>query len=173
LKGEETERERRLRETLDRISQAEQRAAEAEQRAREAVSGIADLGSEAEPPPPAPPPPPTPRSAAKPEPQSPPPAPRPAAIPEPKPSAPPSPSKPEPDPPKADLAAPSSAAAAPISLNQATYDQLRGLKLSVTQTGRVLDYRERVGGFKSLDELDDIVGFPRDLLDELKRKLTL
>ena len=60
-----------------------------------------------------------------------------------------------------------------LNLNQATYDDLRRLKLSVTQTGRVLDYRETVGGFKSLDELDDIAGLPHDLLDELKRKLTI
>ena len=60
-----------------------------------------------------------------------------------------------------------------LNLNQATYDDLRRLKLSVTQTGRVLDYRETLGGFKSLDELDEIAGFPRDLLTELKRKLTL
>jgi len=50
---------------------------------------------------------------------------------------------------------------------------LRRLKLSVTQTGRVLDYRESLGGFKSLDQLDDIAGFPRDVLTELKRMLTI
>jgi DNA uptake protein ComE-like DNA-binding protein len=50
---------------------------------------------------------------------------------------------------------------------------LRALKLSVTQTGRVLAHRESTGGFKSLDELDDIMGFPQEQLEELKRKLTL
>ena len=60
-----------------------------------------------------------------------------------------------------------------LNLNEATYDDLRRLKLSVTQTGRVLDYREKLGGFKSLDEIDGIAGFPRDVLDELKRKLTI
>jgi len=60
-----------------------------------------------------------------------------------------------------------------LNLNQATYEQLRRLKLSVTQTGRVLAYRDRVGGFKSLDELDDIGGFPRAVVAELKLKLTL
>ena len=29
------------------------------------------------------------------------------------------------------------------------------------------------GGFKSLDQLDDIAGFPRDVLTELKRELTI
>ena len=37
----------------------------------------------------------------------------------------------------------------------------------------MLAYRDRLGGFKSLDELDNIAGFPRDVLAELKRKLTL
>ena len=68
---------------------------------------------------------------------------------------------------------PSAPAGDKLNLNQATYDQLRRLKLSVTQTGRVLAYRDRLGGFKSLDELDEIVGFPRDVLVELKQKLTL
>ncbi len=56
-------------------------------------------------------------------------------------------------------------------LNSATYDDLRGLGLSVTQTGRVLAFREREGSFKSLDELDSIAGFPRGFLDDLKTKL--
>jgi DNA uptake protein ComE-like DNA-binding protein len=45
--------------------------------------------------------------------------------------------------------------------------------LSVTQTGRVLAFRERSGSFSSLDDLDEIPGFPRALLDEIKRHLTL
>ena len=61
----------------------------------------------------------------------------------------------------------------PININTADYDALRSLKLSVTQTGRVLAHRERAGGFASLDELDQIPGFPRAFLDELKRHLTL
>jgi len=58
-------------------------------------------------------------------------------------------------------------------VNEATYDDLRRLNLSVTQTGRLLDHRNSLGGFKSLDQLDDIVGFPNDVLSELKRKLTV
>ena len=60
-----------------------------------------------------------------------------------------------------------------MNINEATYDDLRSLRLSVTQAGRLLDYRNSLGGFKSLDQLDDIAGFPRDLLSELKRKLTI
>ena len=37
----------------------------------------------------------------------------------------------------------------------------------------MLAYRERFGGFTSLDELDEIAGFPRDVLAELKQKLTI
>jgi DNA uptake protein ComE-like DNA-binding protein len=61
----------------------------------------------------------------------------------------------------------------PLNLNTATFDDLRALRLSVTQTGRVLAHRERIGGFKSLDDLDGIPGFPRSFLTELKPHLTL
>jgi DNA uptake protein ComE-like DNA-binding protein len=60
-----------------------------------------------------------------------------------------------------------------LNVNEATYDDLRRLRLSVTQTGRLLDYRNSLGGFRSLDQLDDIVGFPRELILELKGKLTI
>ena len=43
----------------------------------------------------------------------------------------------------------------------------------MTQTGRILAYRERSGGFESLDELDRIPGFPRAFLDDLKRRVTV
>jgi DNA uptake protein ComE-like DNA-binding protein len=58
-----------------------------------------------------------------------------------------------------------------VDLNSAGYEELRDLRLSVTQTGRVLALRERSGGFKSVDELDSIPGFPRDFLLELKQKV--
>jgi DNA uptake protein ComE-like DNA-binding protein len=61
----------------------------------------------------------------------------------------------------------------PIDINSANYEQLRSLKLSVTQTGRILSYRERTGGFKSLDELENIPGFPKQFLDDLRGRLTL
>ena len=43
----------------------------------------------------------------------------------------------------------------------------------MTQTGRVLAHRERVGGFDSLDDLDEIPGFPHAFLDELKKHLSI
>ena len=60
---------------------------------------------------------------------------------------------------------------APVSLNQATFEQLRGVGLSVTQTGRVLAYRERSGGFSSVEELGSIPGFSREFLDQLAGRL--
>jgi DNA uptake protein ComE-like DNA-binding protein len=57
-------------------------------------------------------------------------------------------------------------------LNEATYERLRSLGLSVTQARRVLAHRERSGGFRSVDDLDGIPGFPRLLLEELKQALT-
>jgi DNA uptake protein ComE-like DNA-binding protein len=60
-----------------------------------------------------------------------------------------------------------------LDLNAATFDQLRGLGMSLTQTNRVLAYRERLGSFRSLQQLDDIPGFPQALLAELKVKLSV
>ena len=48
----------------------------------------------------------------------------------------------------------------PLNLNDATFEQLRDVGLSVTQTGRVLAHRERSGRFSSVDELEGIPGFP-------------
>jgi DNA uptake protein ComE-like DNA-binding protein len=60
-----------------------------------------------------------------------------------------------------------------INLNEASFEQLRDAGLSVTQTGRVLAHRERGGGFRSLDELDEIPGFSQDFLDRIKSRLTV
>jgi competence ComEA-like helix-hairpin-helix protein len=60
-----------------------------------------------------------------------------------------------------------------VSLNNASYEELRELGLSVTQTGRVLSHRERTGGFKSLEELDQVPGFPRDFLEQFKGRIAL
>ena len=65
------------------------------------------------------------------------------------------------------------APAEPINVNEVGYDELRALGLSVTQTGRVLAFRERSGGFASLDDLDEIPGFPSAQLQQLKRHLRL
>jgi DNA uptake protein ComE-like DNA-binding protein len=57
-------------------------------------------------------------------------------------------------------------------LNDATFEQLRSLGMSVTQATRVIAYRERQDGFDSIDDLDSVPGFPRKLRSELKDQLT-
>jgi DNA uptake protein ComE-like DNA-binding protein len=61
----------------------------------------------------------------------------------------------------------------PLNLNDATFEQLREVGLSVTQTGRVLAHRERSGQFGSIDELEGIPGFPSEFLDQIKSRLTV
>jgi DNA uptake protein ComE-like DNA-binding protein len=72
------------------------------------------------------------------------------------------PAPPAPEPP------PAAAGAGTIDLNTVTFEQLRESNLSVTQATRLLAHRERMGGFKSVDDLDQVAGFPADLLVQLK-----
>ena len=65
------------------------------------------------------------------------------------------------------------AATPAIRLNQATFEQLRELGFSVTQATRVLTYRERMDGFSSLDDLDEVPGMPEPFLTDVKLKLRL
>ena len=44
--------------------------------------------------------------------------------------------------------------------------------MSVTQSNRVLAYRERLDGFKSVDDLDAVPGIPGSFLGVVKAKLT-
>ena len=60
-----------------------------------------------------------------------------------------------------------------VDLNAASYDDLRRLDLTITQAKRVIAYRERSGGFSSLDQLDDLPGFPDEVRAELKRRVRL
>jgi DNA uptake protein ComE-like DNA-binding protein len=59
-----------------------------------------------------------------------------------------------------------------VNLNHASFEQLRELGMSVTQTGRVLAYRERQG-FRSVDELSAIPGFPEGFLDGIRARLSV
>jgi competence protein ComEA len=60
-----------------------------------------------------------------------------------------------------------------IHLNSATFEDLRELGFSVTQATRVITYRERQGGFASVDELAEVPGMPDELLSEVSPRLTL
>jgi competence ComEA-like helix-hairpin-helix protein len=60
-----------------------------------------------------------------------------------------------------------------IDLNSATFEDLRELGFSVTQATRVITYRERQKGFKSVDDLAEVPGMPEDFLQDVKARLTL
>jgi hypothetical protein len=60
-----------------------------------------------------------------------------------------------------------------LNLNQASFAELRSLNLSITQSHRLLAYRKRVGGYGSIDQLDDIPGFPKDVRERLKRQVII
>jgi Helix-hairpin-helix motif len=58
-----------------------------------------------------------------------------------------------------------------LDLNQASFAELRSLNLSITQSHRLLAYRQRVGVYESIEQLDDVPGFPKDVRERLKREL--
>ena len=60
-----------------------------------------------------------------------------------------------------------------INLNTVTFEQLRALGMSITQSKRVIAYRERLGGYETVDDLDAVPGFPMAFRAELKSKLTV
>jgi competence protein ComEA len=114
--------------------------------------------------PPVPPVQPDPPVAPPTEASPPPPAPPPAA---------PGAAFPTPPPPAAQGPPPSGAAGGSINLNTVTFEQLREQSLTVTQATRLLAHRERLGRFGSVDELDEVPGFPQEVLDDLKRRSTV
>jgi hypothetical protein len=60
-----------------------------------------------------------------------------------------------------------------VSLNRGTFGEFRGLGMSVTQAMRVLRYRDKLGGYHSVDDLDKVPGFPGAQLAEVKKQLTI
>ena len=58
-------------------------------------------------------------------------------------------------------------------LNSATFEQLRDHGLSVTQSARLIAYRDVRGGFESTDELDEIPGLPKSTREALSDQLGL
>ena len=60
---------------------------------------------------------------------------------------------------------------ASVSLNSATFEELRSLGMSVTQTGRVLAYRERNQGFKSVDGARADPGFPPGFVNAVRDRV--
>jgi Helix-hairpin-helix motif len=70
-------------------------------------------------------------------------------------------------------AEPSPDPAGATNINRMSFEELRGTGLSVNQAARVIAQRDTQGGFQSLDELDSLYGIPRDLIEELKRSVTI
>jgi DNA uptake protein ComE-like DNA-binding protein len=60
-----------------------------------------------------------------------------------------------------------------LDLNAATFEELRGLGLSVTQSARVIAYRDVRGGYRSLDELDEVPGLSQETRGEIRAQLQL
>jgi hypothetical protein len=59
------------------------------------------------------------------------------------------------------------------ALNKLTFEQLRDLGLSVTQSARLLARRDARGSLASFDDLSDLAGFSREVLDQLRKRLSL
>jgi DNA uptake protein ComE-like DNA-binding protein len=57
---------------------------------------------------------------------------------------------------------------AAFDINEATFDGLCKLGLSVSQAARLIGQRDQLGGFSSLDELDHLRGLPREMIEMLK-----
>ena len=197
------EMRRSVAEAEERAREAERRATEAEQAVVRQVQGGPGHGGGVPTPTPQPPPAPEPQSFAPPTPPPPPaesfapptpppppaesfspptPPPPPAesfAPPTPPPppaqsfEAPPQPPAPEPPAPVATPSFGAPAGGDQINLNSVTFEQLREQNLSVTQATRLLAHRERLGGFKSVDDLDQVAGFPVELVDDLKNRSTV
>ncbi|HEY2601162.1 MAG TPA: helix-hairpin-helix domain-containing protein [Thermoleophilaceae bacterium] len=69
-------------------------------------------------------------------------------------------------------AAAGSASAGPISLGQATEVQLESLDgIGPALAGRILEYRQQHGGFRSLDELKEVSGIGDKRFEALRRSL--
>ena len=51
--------------------------------------------------------------------------------------------------------------------------ELRSLNLTTTQSHRLLAYRKRIGGYESVEQLDDVPGFPKVVKERLKHQLTV
>ena len=60
-----------------------------------------------------------------------------------------------------------------LNLNQVSVAELRSLKLSTPQVHRVLAYRKRLGGYESVEQLDQIPGFPEAVRERLKSRVSV
>ncbi len=62
----------------------------------------------------------------------------------------------------------------PLDLNKASKDDLKQIKgISDTLADKIVSYRSEHGGFKSLDELDNVPGFAETRKEEIRNAITL
>ncbi|MEM0515379.1 helix-hairpin-helix domain-containing protein [Pseudoalteromonas sp. YIC-827] len=63
---------------------------------------------------------------------------------------------------------------AKVSLNKATAEQLQTLPgIGPAKAKAIIEYRDKNGGFKSVEQLDDVPGIGARLMAELKDKVSL
>lgn len=176
LKIDESERERRLNEVITGIDRAEERAIEAEERAKAAEEAASAALEESTLPPSRLDSFRSPSAQAKPAAQAytPPPAPEPPAY------TPPPADDPDEGPPpvaKSPLfgggLSGAKSSSGTLNLNSATFEELRDADLSVTQATRILAYRERFGGYRSVEDLEKVPGFPAELIESLRGRITV
>jgi competence protein ComEA len=61
-----------------------------------------------------------------------------------------------------------------VNINTATLSELEAVKgLGPAKAKAIVSYREANGGFKSLDELDNVKGFGKVSVDKLKGELSI
>ena len=58
-----------------------------------------------------------------------------------------------------------------LSLSSASFDELRETGMSVTQAKRVIRHRDEHGGFSTVDELEQVPGFPKAFLADVKSRV--
>ena len=60
---------------------------------------------------------------------------------------------------------------ATVSLSKAAFDELREVGISRTQARRIIRWREKHGDFAAVDELNEVPGFSKNFLAEIKEQL--
>jgi DivIVA domain-containing protein len=60
-----------------------------------------------------------------------------------------------------------------LDINAVTFEELRGLGVSITDSARVIALREIRGGYTSLEVLDQLEGLPAETVRELKARFVI
>jgi competence protein ComEA len=67
-----------------------------------------------------------------------------------------------------------STAYAAVNINTATQSELEAVKgLGPSKAKAILEYREKQGNFRSVDELDNVKGFGKASINKLRSELTV